>query len=919
MKGENSKNLLEKLMDQFPLDPKDRFRVINMQVYIFLVILTLLIIKPTASSLFLSRFGVEALPVAFILTAVLAAIFSTGYAWLLRYYNLRRLIDVTLIGCVFSLLIFGLLLSLDLFRDILLYVFYLWVLIFALVTTSQFWMLANLSFTSREAKQLFGVIGAGAIAGGIFGGYLASFLSRYLESENLLFVAAVTLSPCIFILNNIWSDKVSNLYQDSQRMSRDAEVQTHRHPVFLIFESRHLFYTASIVGVSVVVAKLVDYQFSAIAAQAYPDTEDLTAFFGFWFSTFNVISLGLQLFLTRRIMESLGVSRALYLLPVLIFFVALGMTFFPEVLMIAIGLKMVDGSLKQSVNKAAMELLILPVPIRIKNSAKTFIDVFVDSFATGIAGILLIFLIRGMELPSEVISGMVVVLSLLWIVLIVKIRKQYLRAFRTKIEEIPDLKFDLDHQKVAPVFLPYKRIKGQFEKIIRTGSDKEIIKILRYVRSIRKKTLFDKTTDLLNHPSAKVRAAAIENVKLYQNQDAVEEMEELLMDRSIDVQAQALDYLLKHDDEHRMEVIDDHLENHHYKLRGVALIHLAKLALKNPELKTAYNLENRLYDWYYKIKKVSREEDKRYRLLTFLKAVGQGKLVDYYGYISYHFKSIIPEVKRQAILAAGHTRELAFINPLIDELEHSVYQNAARKALARYGLDAFPVYLVVLKNPETDKNILRAIPVIIKKVKHQRTVDLLTELLAHTDFKVRQEALRSLNRLRISAPKLTYNYLEYSNQIMDEIDLYRDLLSVVYFQRQQVSLSETHQERVELREAREQLIKSIKRRLDFQLERIFLLLGLQYDPKEMWTAYRGVRSNRTELRNSALEFLDNLLTIDLKKIIIPILETATFEQITTDAIQKLDLYLPDEKEAFEKIRVLKDKKINRLIATLEAG
>lgn len=919
MKQPASKNLLKKLTDQLPLDPDDRFRVINMQVYIFLVILTLLIIKPTASSLFLSRFGVEALPVAFILTAILAAIFSTGYAWLLRFYDLKKLIDFTLIGCVFSLLTFGLLLSLDLFRDILLYLFYLWVLIFALVTTSQFWMLANLSFTSREAKKLFGIIGAGAIAGGIFGGYLTSFLSRYLASENLLFVAAITLCPCIFILNNIWSEKVNRIYQDSQRISRDTDIQVHRHPVFLIFESRHLFYTASIVGVSVVVAKLVDYQFSAIATQAYPKTEDLTSFFGFWFSTFNVISLGLQLFLTRRIMESLGVSRALYLLPVLIFFVALGMVFFPEVLMIAIGLKMVDGSLKQSINKAAMELLILPVPIRIKNSAKTFIDVFVDSLATGIAGLLLIFLIKGMQLPSWVISVMIVLLSMLWIILIIKIRKQYLRAFKTKIEEIPDLTFDLNHKKVAPVFLPYKRIKHQFENIIRTGSDKEIIRILRYVRSLRKKNLFEKTSELLNHPSAKVRTAAIENVKLYQNHEVVEEVEELLMDQSIEVQAHALDYLLKHDEEHRMEIIDDYLENHHYKLRGVALIHLAKIALKNPVVKKEYNLENRLYDWYYKIKKVSREEDKKYRLITFLKAIGQGKLTDYYGYINYHLKSTVPEVRRQAILASGHTGELAFINPLIDELEHPSFHNAARKALARFGTDAFPVYIAVLKNPNMDKDVLRAIPVIIKKTKSQRTVDLLTDLLDHKDFKVRQEALRSLNRLRVSSPKLIYNHLEYSDHILEEINLYRDLLSVIYAQKRQVTLSETQEERVALRKAREQLIKAIKTRLDFQLERIFLLLGLQYDPKEMWTAYRGVRSNRTELRNSALEFLDNLLTIDLKKIIIPILETATLEQITTDAIQKLDIYVPEEEEAFAKIRQLKDKKINKLIATLEAG
>ena len=52
---------------------------------------------------------------------------------------------------------------------------------------------------------------------------------------------------------------------------------------------------------------------------------------------------------------------------------------------------MADGSLKQSINKAAIELLIMPISPEIKNQTKTFIDVFVDSLATGIIGLALIF------------------------------------------------------------------------------------------------------------------------------------------------------------------------------------------------------------------------------------------------------------------------------------------------------------------------------------------------------------------------------------------------------------------------------------------------------------------------------------------------------------------------------------------------
>lgn len=68
-----------------------------------------------------------------------------------------------------------------------LYIFYVLVAIFAVISSSQFWIFANLIFNAREAKRLFGLIGAGAIAGGIFGGYLTNFLAPIIRSENLIF------------------------------------------------------------------------------------------------------------------------------------------------------------------------------------------------------------------------------------------------------------------------------------------------------------------------------------------------------------------------------------------------------------------------------------------------------------------------------------------------------------------------------------------------------------------------------------------------------------------------------------------------------------------------------------------------------------------------------------------------------------
>ena len=109
---------------------------------------------------------------------------------------------------VIVLVIFGVLLRLNFMEGWVLYMFYIWVAIFAVLSASQFWILANIVFNPREAKRLFGFIGAGAIAGGIFGGYLTSLIADWISSENLPFVAASLLIFCVPITQIIWKKEV---------------------------------------------------------------------------------------------------------------------------------------------------------------------------------------------------------------------------------------------------------------------------------------------------------------------------------------------------------------------------------------------------------------------------------------------------------------------------------------------------------------------------------------------------------------------------------------------------------------------------------------------------------------------------------------------------------------------------------------
>ncbi|MBQ0768648.1 MAG: MFS transporter, partial [Bizionia sp.] len=442
-----------------------------MQLYVFLIITVLLIVKPTVNALFLSRLGAEHLPYGYLLVAGVAVVTSYFYNKALRKYSILNVTIISLISFSISFILLSIFIQFSLLNNALLYVYYLGVSLFAVIATSQFWILANMVYNAREAKRLFGFIGAGAIAGGIFGGYLTSIIVSNFGNKVVVLLAGVLILFCIPILKKIWRLRIRkmNIYVRKQRKVDKTAVED--SSIILISKSKHLTYLALITGIGVIVAKLVDFQFSDFAYKAISDPDELATFFGFWFSTFNVIALVIQLFLTNRVLSKLGVSSTLLILPLGIALGCLLFLTFPE-LWVLIIIKGIDGSFKQSLNKAAVELSVLPIPLLIKNQAKSFIDVVVDSIATGISGIMLLLLIRRLDLNSSYITVIVLLFVFVWIILIYRLREAYYESFRENIQR------NLSHE-----FKDRKKQKSDTTlsvalDIFNTGDEQDIISLL---------------------------------------------------------------------------------------------------------------------------------------------------------------------------------------------------------------------------------------------------------------------------------------------------------------------------------------------------------------------------------------------------------------------------------------------------------
>ena len=165
-----SKKLIKEFLTKtFDIRAGEFKRAFLMMLYIFLVISSNLILKPTVISLFLSEFGVDQLPIVFIFVAVFAAAGIAIYSHSLKTTSINIIIVRTFLYSNLSFFLFWILIEANFLNGWAIYLFYIWVAIFSVLSASQFWIFANLIFNTREAKRLFGFIGAGAIAGGIFG------------------------------------------------------------------------------------------------------------------------------------------------------------------------------------------------------------------------------------------------------------------------------------------------------------------------------------------------------------------------------------------------------------------------------------------------------------------------------------------------------------------------------------------------------------------------------------------------------------------------------------------------------------------------------------------------------------------------------------------------------------------------------
>ncbi|MBK7343744.1 MAG: hypothetical protein IPJ06_12065 [Saprospiraceae bacterium] len=329
-----------------------------------------------------------------------------------------------------------------------------------------------------------------------------------------------------------------------------------------------------------------------------------------------------------------------------------------------------------------------------------------------------------------------------------------------------------------------------------------------------------------------------------------------------------------------------------------------------------FQIEELVMDKIHYLGLLKDAETRQLYKIMIIRSIGHGRIRQHFPLLDRFLQDEELQIRLEVLLAMGDSEETAFIPVLTGYLLAKETRHTAKQALIQFGPALLPHLEAIASHNIYPTELLRLLPSLAENIHSPLSVNYLFSMVRHTDVSVRLAALQSLHSLKRNFPDLHVSEKETIRLIIQETNLYKDTLGHLYSQKQLKD-----QDKRSAQEARQALTSLLERRLDGTLERIFHLLGLRYSPGQINTVYEGIKAENPDVRFNAIEFLDNILEPDLKKILIPIIESAVIDPASATAINQLNLTVLTEAECFDQLLNGRDEKVKLAVmhVMIESG
>ncbi len=877
--------------------------------------------KSIRQSTYIDALGAEQLPFVYLLVAICSYPVLLLYGRLVDRYPLRRLISASALVVAANLAVFWWLFGLG--APWVRVVFYLWVGIVGLLLVSQFWSYASLLLDARQAKRLFGFIGAGGLLGGITGGQIARWTSTYFDTRDVLLAAAAVMLLLVLLVG--WRG------QDGPRMDTTGR---HRTPVSarvagartdedetgieslsqardgfgVVRRSKYLRLIAALIFLSAMVAQVIDLQFAWVIQANTDSLGERTAAFGNLYSVMGVAAFAFQMLFTARIHRRLGVGFALRVLPATngfgsVLFGAAALLFPALVLPAVWLLKIAENGLRYSLDQASRELLFLPVPASQRAKAKAFIDVFVQRAAKGAAAIILLIVTVGWISSEPLAPGdawirtaaVSVGLIVVWLALIGTTQRQYVAAYRRSLlRRDPESQGELEIEDAATLEV---LVEG-----LGSADPREVLHSLELLSSHGRGRLVPPL--MLHHPDIEVRCKTLEILQSEKRSDATPLIETLLADEDPGIRVAATRALASLGRRDVRQLMSARLADPDPRIRAAAVSYLQ--GLKDPEAHHEADATLAL---------MLADGDPSVRLEA-ARALGEVEEPNHSADLVRLLYDSEPAVVKGAIAAVLRRAERGPVGPLytptlVSHLHNRKLKQDARNALVALGEGIIPALQHFMNDSQEEIWVRRALPKTIARIGGGAALQTLTASLDAKDPFLRRKVMEALLSLCSHDPSLRPRREAIESQIAAETRHYlaalTDLASLgengtVGFR---IVVSEGVSARAEPGAEPPHLLEQLLAdRMSDHYGNVFVLLALIYSPRDIRAAYKSLESEQPRLQAHALEYLDNLLVGEVRRLVFAVIDDLPVRDRLRHAKKLFDLQPADADSTLNKLASL---------------
>ena len=363
---------------------------------------------------------------------------------------------------------------------------------------------------------------------------------------------------------------------------------------------------------------------------------------------------------------------------------------------------------------------------------------------------------------------------------------------------------------------------------------------------------------LLQHPSPLVRSRSLKLFATTTDPKKLKEIVRLLEDENGEVQAEAINVVCAIRKEDAIPVMRPYLESPDPRVQRSAIECL--LHHGDPEIH-----EVALASFRKMI--INPGTDGAAGRIEAARLMGEVNDPEFPGYLSKLIRedSSIPVI-REALAAAGKRKEPTLLRDVIMRLGCPKTKGWAHQALVEYGEVAVETLRDVLLDSNISRDVRLNIPSTLSKIASPSAMDALLNGLNQEDGSLRYRIIVGLEEMARRLPNLRID--------RHVIEMAIDAEASRYYRRFLTFFALFGDDNDRSMNNGSLLHQALLENMEREKERVLRLLSLIYRPEDIGRASAGLHSDIPAKQAQAIEFLDNLLTGDVKRHVFPLFDDA---------------------------------------------